>query len=66
MRGWRARGWKTREGKPVSHKDMWQRLETVAERHEVNWHVASRDELPEELEEAKALAREAVRGPAEG
>jgi ribonuclease HI len=62
VRAWRARGWTTKEGKPVSHRDMWQRLERVAARHEVHWHVADRDELPEELTEAKRLARGAVQG----
>ena len=27
--GWRDRGWTTREGKPVSHRDLWQRLDTL-------------------------------------
>jgi len=29
-------------------------------RHEVHWHVASRDELPEEMLAAKRKAREAL------
>jgi ribonuclease HI len=61
IRGWRARSWTTREGKPVANRSLWQRLATLVERHDVHWHVASRDALPEEMERAKALARAALR-----
>jgi len=59
--GWRARGWTTREGKPVSHRDLWQALSRLAERHQVHWHVAAREDRCEELEEAKRLATAAVK-----
>jgi ribonuclease HI len=34
---WRRRGWKTADGKPVKNLDLWQRLETEAARHEMQW-----------------------------
>jgi ribonuclease HI len=59
--GWRSRGWKTREGKPVSHRDLWQRLDSLADRHQVTWHVVEGKSPPEDLEYAKQLAREALK-----
>ena len=59
--GWRNRGWTTRDGKPVSHAELWRELDGLARRHDVRWHVASRDEMPEEMEAAKRLATEALK-----
>ena len=36
--GWKARGWKTADKKPVKNVDLWQRLESAASRHQVKWH----------------------------
>ena len=35
--GWRARGWKTADKKPVKNADLWQILATEAARHQVEW-----------------------------
>ena len=58
---WRGRGWRTRDGKPVSHRDLWQRIDRLQQRHRVEWHVVDRDQRPEPMVEAKRLAREAAR-----
>ncbi len=60
MRGWRARGWRTRDGRPVAHADLWRDLDSAMEPHEVHWHVASRGAMPPEMEEAKRLATHAL------
>jgi ribonuclease HI len=60
IKGWRARGWTTRDGTPVANRELWQRLATLIDRHDVRWHVASSDQLPEEMERAKAAAKEAL------
>lgn len=57
---WRSAGWTTREGKPVANRDLWQQLDRAMARHDVRWHVVSKDELPPEIEEAKRRAREAL------
>jgi ribonuclease HI len=36
--GWKARGWKTADNKPVKNADLWQRLDAARARHEVAWH----------------------------
>jgi ribonuclease HI len=60
--GWRARGWRTRENKPVSHRQRWQALDQLARRQRVEWHVVGRDDPPEPMERAKRLASEQVQG----
>lgn len=35
--GWKARGWKTASKAPVKNQDLWQRLDTAAARHAVDW-----------------------------
>ena len=34
---WKRRGWKTADNKPVKNVDLWQRLDTLAAAHEVQW-----------------------------
>ena len=34
---WKARGWRTAARKPVKNIDLWQRLEELAARHEIDW-----------------------------
>lgn len=35
--GWKAKGWKTASRQPVKNAELWQRLDTEAARHEVQW-----------------------------
>ena len=37
IRGWKARGWKTADKKPVKNDDLWKRLDAARARHEVSW-----------------------------
>jgi ribonuclease HI len=34
---WKAKGWRTADKKPVKNQDLWQRLDTAAARHQVEW-----------------------------
>lgn len=36
--GWKRKGWRTADNKPVKNEDLWKRLDTARERHEVTWH----------------------------
>ena len=38
IHGWKARGWKTADRKPVKNIDLWQRLDALAASHDVSWH----------------------------
>lgn len=38
MPRWKGNGWQTQGRTPVKNADLWQRLDTAAERHEVTWH----------------------------
>lgn len=37
MPNWKKRGWKTAAKKPVANADLWQRLDTQNQRHDVEW-----------------------------
>jgi len=36
--GWMKNGWKTKDGKDVSHKQLWQELIGLLQKIEVDWH----------------------------
>jgi ribonuclease HI len=36
--GWKRRGWKTADGRPVKNIDLWQRLDALLSQHRVRWH----------------------------
>ena len=35
--GWKARGWRTADKKPVKNKDLWERLDAARQPHAVAW-----------------------------
>ena len=37
IHGWKARGWKTADKKPVKNIELWQRLDTLNASHNVQW-----------------------------
>lgn len=38
LRGWKARGWKTADGKKVKNQELWVSLEEQMQRHRVTLH----------------------------
>ncbi len=37
IHGWKRKGWRTSDKKPVMNREMWQRLEDLAGRHNAQW-----------------------------
>lgn len=35
--GWKKRGWKTADKKPVKNVDLWMELDTLAAQHDIEW-----------------------------
>ncbi|QGM98209.1 ribonuclease HI [Methylocystis parvus] len=57
IKGWKTRGWKTADRKPVKNVELWRRLEAAEERHDVAWHWVKGHSGDEMNERADALAR---------
>jgi ribonuclease HI len=57
IHGWKARGWRTSDKKPVKNVDLWQRLEAAAAPHMVDWVWVRGHAGHPENERADALAR---------
>ena len=36
--GWKRRGWRRADRKPVLNQDLWQRLDALNTTHDVRWH----------------------------
>lgn len=60
LQGWKAKGWKTADRKPVKNADLWQRLEEAAARHDVRWHWVRGHDGHDYNERADRLARAAI------
>ncbi|EME71519.1 ribonuclease HI [Paramagnetospirillum caucaseum] len=60
LRGWKARGWKTADKKPVKNEDLWKALDEAAARHRVSWHWVKGHAGHPENERADALARQGI------
>ena len=62
LRGWKARGWRTADKKPVKNIDLWQRLDAAAAPHQMEWIWVRGHAGHPENERADVLARAAVPG----
>jgi ribonuclease HI len=62
INGWKRRGWKTADNKPVKNADLWVALETLTHQHDVVWHWVKGHAGDPGNERADALAN---RGAAE-
>ncbi|WP_455283036.1 ribonuclease HI [Cupriavidus necator] len=58
--GWKARGWKTADKKPVKNVDLWQELDTLAQQHQISWHWVRGHNGHPGNERADALANRGV------
>ena len=60
MDDWKKRGWKTAANKPVKNKDLWQRLDEAAAKHQIEWHWVKGHSGHDGNERADELANKAM------
>lgn len=58
--GWKRRGWRAASGQPVKNQDLWERLETLAQTHDVDWFWVRGHTGHPENERADRLANRAI------
>ena len=60
IHGWKKRGWKTADRKPVKNEDLWRALDAQAAQHRIEWHWVKGHAGHAENERADELARRGV------
>ncbi|HRP27896.1 MAG TPA: ribonuclease HI [Burkholderiaceae bacterium] len=56
IHGWKQRGWKTADRKPVKNAELWARLDALRELHDVHWRWVKGHSGDPGNERADALA----------
>ena len=62
IQGWKQRGWKTADKKPVKNTDLWQRLDALTALHRIDWHWVRGHAGDPGNERADALANRGAAG----
>ncbi len=60
LAGWKRKGWKTAAGKPVKNQELWQRLDTAAAQHKIDWRWVKGHSGHAENERVDQLANRAI------
>lgn len=60
LRGWKARGWRTADKKPVKNQDLWERLDAAIAAHRIEWIWVKGHAGHAGNERADALARQGM------
>ncbi|MDH4392658.1 MAG: ribonuclease HI [Aquabacterium sp.] len=60
IHGWKKRGWRTADNKPVKNIELWQRLDALVSSHDVQWHWVKGHSGDPGNERADALANRGV------
>jgi ribonuclease HI len=61
VQNWAAQGWRTKEGQPVKHREVWQAIVKASQDRQVKWHSLKDEARPAESQQAEELARQARR-----
>jgi len=61
--GWKQKGWKTANKKPVKNVDLWQRLDDALAGHDIDWRWVKGHAGHPENERADELARRGIVDP---
>ena len=60
IHGWKIKGWKTANKKPVKNVELWQRLDKLNQQHNVDWYWVKGHSGDEGNEMADLLANQAM------
>lgn len=60
IHNWRKRNWRTAAGKPVKNADLWQQLDALSQKHQIQWHWTRGHAGHPENERADQLANAAM------
>jgi ribonuclease HI len=60
IKNWRRNGWRTADRKPVKNAELWQRLDLLTGKHDVDWRWVRGHADHVENERADQLARDAM------
>ena len=60
MTNWKKRNWKTASKQPVKNVDLWQELDQLAAKHEIEWHWVKGHSGHRENEIADQLANKGI------
>jgi ribonuclease HI len=60
IHGWKAKGWRTADKKPVKNDDLWKELDKLAAMHKVDWRWVRGHSGHPENERADQLANRGV------
>ena len=57
---WKKKGWRNSKKEPVKNADLWQRLDDLAKKHNINWHWVKGHSGHPENDQADELANQAI------
>ncbi|MDD8058005.1 MULTISPECIES: ribonuclease HI [Shewanella] len=60
IHGWKKKGWLTTTKQPVKNVDLWKRLDTVSQKHNIDWRWVKGHAGHIENERCDTLARQAA------
>ena len=60
LKGWKVKGWKTADKKPVKNEDLWRALDAELQKHTIAWRWVRGHYGHVENERADLLARSAI------
>jgi ribonuclease HI len=66
LAGWKARGWKTADKKPVKNQDLWERIDALTAKHDVTFVWVKGHNGHAENERVDELARAGAKAAASG
>jgi ribonuclease HI len=61
IHNWRRNGWRTASKQPVKNRDLWEQLDALLNRHEVQWQWVKGHAGHPENERADALANQGIK-----